>query len=138
VHPARPGLRSRAGRPRARQCRRALEEEPGPAAAVGLRYTAVVLGEQDPLAAVSSFDALLARQLNPRYASLICQLMTEQLCLVGCPEKALEYFLRAADMALLDREWIDRCPALAPLRDLPGFAEGRRKVRTRVEAIWNV
>jgi eukaryotic-like serine/threonine-protein kinase len=61
------------------------------------------------------------------------QLATEQLCLTGHPEKALEYFLRAAETALLDLEWTDRCPALA----LPGFAEGRRQVRARVAAIWN-
>jgi len=34
-------------------------------------------------------------------------------------------------------EWIDRCPAITSLRALPGFAEGRKKVRARVEAIWS-
>ena len=62
--------------------------------------------------------------------------VAEQLCLTGHAELALGYFQRAADTALIDLEWIDRCPALVPLRALPGFAEGRRKVRTRVEAIW--
>jgi serine/threonine-protein kinase len=37
---------------------------------------------------------------------------------------------------LIDLEWIEHCPALEPLRALPGFMEGRRKVRARVEAIW--
>ncbi|HEX8438280.1 serine/threonine protein kinase, partial [Archangium sp.] len=120
-----------------RQCKRALEDETTAGAQNGVRYAAAVLGEVDPLASVAPLDALLSRPLNPRFASLMRQLATEQLGLTGHPEKALEYFLRAAETALIDLEWTDRCPALAPLRALPGFAEGRRQVRARVAAIWN-
>jgi serine/threonine-protein kinase len=120
-----------------RECKRALEDETSLMAANAARYCATVLGELDPLISVGQLDAMLERKLSPRFASLMRQLATEQLCLTGHPERALEYFLRAADTALIDLEWTDRCPALEPLRALPGFAEGRRKVRTRVEAIWN-
>ena len=78
----------------------------------------------------------LSRTNSPRFASLMCQIATEILGLCGHAEQALGYFRRAAETALIDLEWIERCPALAPLRTLPGFVEGRRQVRARVEAIW--
>jgi serine/threonine-protein kinase len=118
------------------QSKKAFEEEHGAASLNGLRYSTVVLGEQEPLSILPAIDAMLARPLNPRFAALLCQLVSEQLCLTGHADKALGYFLRAADTALIDLEWIDRCPALTSLRVLPGFAEGRKKVRARVEAIW--
>ncbi|HZH78991.1 MAG TPA: serine/threonine protein kinase, partial [Archangium sp.] len=120
-----------------RECKRALDDEHVPAALNGARYAAAVLGEVDSLTTLAPLDTLLARPISPRFASLMCQLATEQLCLTGHPDKALVYFLRAAETALIDLEWTDRCPALAPLRSLPGFAEGRRQVRARVQAIWN-
>ncbi|MFL5352617.1 protein kinase domain-containing protein [Archangium sp.] len=120
-----------------RECKRALEDETSAMAANGARYAATVLGEVDPFISIGQLDAMLERRLSPRFASLMRQLATEQLCLTGHPERALEYFLRAADTALIDLEWTDRCPALESMRALPGFAKGRRKVRTRVEAIWN-
>jgi serine/threonine-protein kinase len=120
-----------------RECKRALEDESVPIGINGARYAAVVLGEMEPRASLDQLDAVLARPLSPRFGSLMRQLAAEQLCLTGHPEKALEYFLRAAETALIDLEWTDRCPALAPMRALPGFAEGRRLVRVRVQAIWN-
>ncbi len=120
-----------------RQVQRALEDESLGPARMGVRYAAAVLGEMDALATLVPLEEFLSRPLSPRFASFLRQLTAEMLCLTGHPEKALEYFLRAAETALIDLEWADRCPALAPLRALPGFTEGRRKVRTRVEAIWN-
>ncbi len=120
-----------------RECKHALEDENAPIARNGARYAAVVLGEQEPLASLEPLDAVLARPVSPRFGSLMRQLATEQLCLTGHPEKALAYFLRAAETALIDLEWTDRCPALTSLRALPGFAEGRRQVRARVQTIWN-
>ncbi|NMO18259.1 protein kinase domain-containing protein [Pyxidicoccus fallax] len=120
-----------------RRCQDALREDPNPIAAHALAYCGLVLGELDADGAMASLDGLLARKLNPRFASLLRQMATEQLCLRGAPERALPYLHQAADTALIDLEWMDRCPALAPLRPLPGFAEARRKVRARVEAIWS-
>jgi hypothetical protein len=39
---------------------------------------------------------------------------------------------------LIDIEWTDRCPSLKAMRALPGFAEARRKVRRRVQAMWSL
>lgn len=119
------------------QCQRELEDESMAGAGFAARYAAVVLGKLDPSATVEATEALLARKPSPRFASLLCQLATEELCLSGHPDKALTYFFRAADNALIDLEWTDHCPALTRLRALPGFAEGRKKVRARVEAIWS-
>jgi serine/threonine-protein kinase len=85
---------------------------------------------------LEAFDKMLAGAISPRFASLMCQLTTEVLCLTGHADRAMHYFRRAADSVLIDLEWTDRCPALKPLRELPGFAEGRLNVRTRVETIW--
>ncbi|MFL5353416.1 protein kinase domain-containing protein [Archangium sp.] len=100
------------------------------------RYASAVLGEVDARSLVPYFEGAIAQSHSPRFVSLMCQISAEVLGLCGHAEQALVYFQRAADTALIDLEWIDRCPALQPLRALPGFAEGRRKVRARVESLW--
>ncbi|ATB35246.1 hypothetical protein CYFUS_000658 [Cystobacter fuscus] len=99
-------------------------------------YTAAMLGELPVSEVAAQVDQRLLQDNSPRFVSLLCQLTAEVLCLCGEPDKALGYFQRAADTVLIDLEWIEHCPALEPLRALPGFMEGRRKVRARVEAIW--
>jgi serine/threonine-protein kinase len=120
-----------------RRCLDLAAEETEWTAAAVRGYAASALGEAEALALQPTFEAWLEKASSPRFVSLLCQISTEELCLTGHPERAMHYFQRAADTALIDLEWIDRCPALQPLRALPGFAEGRRKVRARVEAIWN-
>jgi serine/threonine-protein kinase len=119
-----------------RRCRQELRDDASGINIGAVQYADAVLGEATPGADLSVVDSLLADSTSLRFMSLLCQLATEQLCLTGQAERAMGYFQRAADTALIDMEWIERCPVLAPLRGLPGFAEGRRKVRTRVEALW--
>jgi TolB-like protein/Tfp pilus assembly protein PilF len=118
------------------QCRVDLRREPSAVARQADAYAAAVLGDVDPLVTLQSFDKVLAGQISPRFASLMCQLTTEVLCTTGHADRAMHYFRRAADSVLIDLEWTDHCPALKPLRELPGFTEGRLNVRTRVETIW--
>ena len=120
-----------------RRCLAAAADETDFVAIATRGYAAAVLGEAEPLALLPTFEGWLEKASSPRFVSMLCQIGTEELCLTGHPEQAMHYFQRAADTALIDLEWIDRCPALQPLRGLPGFVEGRRKVRSRVEAIWN-
>ena len=120
-----------------RRCRERLRDELDPVANHAASYCSVVLGEVDVGHAVEALDTFLSLRLSPRFASLLCQLAAEQLCLRGDTEHSLRYLQRAADASLIDLEWMDRCPALTPLRTLPGFPEARRKVRARVEAIWS-
>ncbi len=119
-----------------RRCRAAAADESDFISRLVGRYAAAALGEVPVSELFPMFDKALSQTESPRFISMMCQIATEILCLCGEPEKALEYFQRAADTALIDLEWIDRCPALQSLRALPGFTEGRRKVRARVEAIW--
>lgn len=120
-----------------RRCLGVLVDETEFIATVVSNYARGVLGEVDVLALEPMFQAWLDKASSPRFVSMLCQIETELLCLTGHAERALVYFQRAADTALIDLEWIDRCPALKPLRTLPGFSEERRKVRARVETIWN-
>ena len=117
-----------------------VTESPGPTHAISqliFVYASALLGETRGDELLARFDAVIARTNSPRMTSMLCQLTTEVLCLLGRAEQALGYFQRAADTVLIDLEWILHCPALEPLRALPGFAAGRRKVQTRCEAIWN-
>jgi serine/threonine-protein kinase len=100
-------------------------------------YTGVALGDLDVGGGMEEFDTWIAQSNSPRFVSLLCQCATELLGLTGHAQRALEYFQRAVDTALIDLEWIDRFPALHSLRALPGFAEGRLKVRTRIDALWH-
>jgi hypothetical protein len=120
------------------RCRAGLREEPAPLARNAEVYAATALGEIDSKKALETFDAMLAGKASPRFTSMVCQIAAEVLCLAGDAERALVYLQRAADTALIDLEWMDRCRVLAPLRALPGFTEARLKVRTRVEAIWTM
>ncbi|QDF06641.1 serine/threonine-protein kinase [Myxococcus xanthus] len=121
-----------------RQCRDALNEDPSHMASYVATYCSAALGEVSVEAAMATLDGMLTRQqVNSRFASMVCQLAAELMCIRSAPAEALRYLQQAADLALIDLEWMDRCPALTPLRAQPGFAEARRRVRSRVEAIWS-
>ncbi|NVJ06284.1 protein kinase [Myxococcus sp. AM001] len=120
-----------------RQCRAALFEDPSHMASHVATYCSAALGEMTVAETGASLDGMLTWQVNSRFASMVCQLAAELMCIRGAPAEAMRYLQQAADLALIDLEWMDRCPALAPLRAQPGFAEVRRKVRSRVEAIWS-
>jgi TolB-like protein len=121
-----------------RRCLEELRKEPAAVARHAQEYAAAIVGDMELESTVAGFESRLAERISPRFASMLCQLLTEVLCLKGEPQRALVYLRRAADSALIDLEWIDRCLALAPLRTLPAFSEERLKVRTRVEALWAV
>jgi serine/threonine protein kinase/tetratricopeptide (TPR) repeat protein len=109
------------------------KQEEGPISDALVRYIRAALGEAVEVDA--NIEALLTHS-HPRMTAMICQITAESCCLAGQPELALRYFMRAAESVLIDLEWCDHCPVLTELRKLPGFAEGRRLVRARVEAIW--
>jgi len=120
-----------------RQCRDVLKEDPSHMALHVATYCSVALGEVSEEDARARLDEMLSRTVNLRFASMVRQLAAEVMCIRGAPAEALRYVQQAADLTLIDLEWMDRCPVLAPLRSQPGFAEARRKVRARVEAIWS-
>lgn len=101
-------------------------------------YARIVLREVEPVAAAQKLHDTLEPGRSPRFASMLCQLSAEALCAAGHPKAAIHWLQRAASTVLLDLEWLDRCPAIAPLRQLPAFTDCRRLVQKRVEAIWEV
>jgi serine/threonine-protein kinase len=40
--------------------------------------------------------------------------------------------------AFFDADWLERCPALDPLRSHPAFAASTVGVRSRADAIWRM
>lgn len=111
-----------------------LQGEPDFISNASIGYAKAALGLEPP--SEEFIQEILSGRINPRFASMICQFATEEYCLVGQPEIALEYFNRASDSVLIDLEWTERCPILEPMRQLPGFRDGRRKVKERVESLW--
>ena len=98
-------------------------------------FAKTALGDLQPQEAMAEAGKVLARTTNKRFASLVLQLMTEAMSLIGHTEYALAYLREAASAALLDIHWLDRCPALEPLRAEPAFARLRALVRDRAEVI---
>ena len=101
-------------------------------------YLRAVLGEASREEVDAMVQKLVSGAPSPRFQSLMGQMCTEIYAARGEPEAALEYFARTADGVLIDIEWVDRCPVLKAMRALPGFAEARRKVQRRVQAMWRV
>jgi TolB-like protein/tetratricopeptide (TPR) repeat protein len=101
-------------------------------------YARALLGELDKPQIDAFVASILADAVSPRLHALLCQMAVELYCARGFYEDALVYFQKAADSVLIDVEWVDRCPALRPLVNLPGFAEARRKIRARVHAMWSL
>ena len=99
-------------------------------------YAKCVIGEFSKEEMDTYVRELLANAASPRLLALLCQMACEAYCARGYPEDAMTYFQRAAESVLIDMEWVERCPSLKAMRALPGFAEARRKVRARVQAMW--
>ncbi|MBA3550274.1 MAG: protein kinase, partial [Nannocystis sp.] len=103
-----------------------------------LNYARALTGEIDKDAVDTMTRVMTTSVPSPRFYTLMCQASAEIYAARGYTEDALRYFLMAADSVLIDIEWTDRCPSLKATRALPGFADGRRKVRQRVQAMWSL
>ncbi len=75
---------------------------------------------------------------NPRFTALIHQLGAELASFHRFDDLAMHYVNEAAQGVLVDLDWLDRCPLLAPLRVRPEWVDARQLVRARAEAIWSV
>lgn len=82
------------------------------------------------------FQELAEATPNGRRLTQLAQLTAEVFASRGQLDKVIEHVRRAAALVLIDLEWLDLCPLLAPIRTLRAFTDVRRKVKTRVEAIW--
>lgn len=96
-------------------------------------YGRCVLGELadlEPLRLVSRGTA------NRRLSALVDQLAAEAYGVRGETELALRCLEEASCTALVDVDWLARCPALTSVRELPRFRELSERVRSRAAGIW--
>ncbi len=103
---------------------------------LGRRMLAIAVGE-------GSIDDARAAQLeleqwlgNERLIGLIRQLATEAFCVAGAYDRAWATLRSAAEGALIDVDWMRRCPLLSPLRGGDEFAGLLATVQARAEVIW--
>ena len=85
-------------------------------------------------------DEVLESAPNPRFAALLRQLGAELAGFHRFDALAIHYVSESARGVLVDLDWLDGCPLLAPLREGPEWASewtaARQLVRARAEAIW--
>jgi len=78
---------------------------------------------------------LNTRVPNPRLRATRGQFLVEFMVHVGNIPKAMEYVQVSVDAGLQDYCWLKRCPMLAPLRGLAGYAELEAVVAGRAKAV---
>jgi serine/threonine-protein kinase len=113
-------------------------DEGNPLYAMSKLYVQTLLGEVDEQEAARYYTHMSARISNRRRLTHSAHLITEMLAGRGNLEMASAYLTYTASLVLLDLEWLDLCPLLAPLRPLPAFTEARRIVQARVDAITHL
>ena len=68
---------------------------------------------------------------SPRARSIGLQALIEYHCLRYDFARALPVLRSAVELGIIDILWLDGCPLLAPLAELPGYAELRATVAER-------
>jgi serine/threonine-protein kinase len=97
-----------------------------------------LLGEATEAELVASVDRALAGS-GPRLETLLRQLVIEALVPMGAIEAALAQLRRLTEMPpFVDADWLERCPALDPLRSHHDFVASVTRVRSRADAIWRM
>jgi serine/threonine-protein kinase len=99
-------------------------------------YARSVLGDVTREEMDAYVTGLLTESFSPRLYVVICQLIAEVYAARGFHDESLRYLRRAADSVLTDLDWVDRCPLLKGVRELPGFAAVRKTLHQRVDSMW--
>lgn len=108
-----------------------------PAQAMPELMRSVTLGQRQPDELPTRLDEILAAVPSARFRTISRQLATETLAAVGAHRLALQQLQKtAAEGVLLDTDWLEHCPALAPLRGEPEFTAIHQRVLTSADAIW--
>ncbi len=92
-------------------------------------YGRSALGEQIDFRHVEA--AADITRSSPRMQLLIRQNIVETLSASGRHDEAAELLPGLLEIGLLDLNWLERCPVLAPLRDSPGYVLVRDELRAR-------
>jgi serine/threonine-protein kinase len=99
-------------------------------------YVDLVLGTLDADAYHPATLAMVQASTNDRFTTFALQLCAEAYALIGRADRAAEYVSLASRSALADLDWLERCPALAQMRELPSYPVLQREVEKRAHAIW--
>ena len=98
-----------------------------------------LLGETTPEKLLESMHKALRTGGGPRLDAFVHQLTIEALLPLGDHQAALEELRTVtAAPAMVDTDWMERCPPLAPLREVPEFAALAAAVQRRADAIWRL
>lgn len=91
-----------------------------------------LLLEQSELSIEESFPSHYQNpKASPRAQSIGLQALIEYHCLRRDYQKALPVLRRAVELGIIDILWMDICPLITPLSELPGYAELRATVAER-------
>jgi TolB-like protein len=122
--------------PSVERCRAAIQRSPEQFGFLTLMLD-TYLGLRD-VAEVESMPPASSMGFSPRFTTLADQLVAELLASRNRIETAMAALRRAVDNCLVDLEWLERCPALQPLRTHADYAELHRRVRARADEIWSI
>lgn len=126
----------RGDREEARRLREALAKLDSVAGKILSPWASFALGETSVEEAVLAYGTIQGSRTNGRFTTLMRQIATEVFTLGGATEHALAELTAAADSALIDLVWLQRCPVLDPLRGHAAFERAEHAVQRRVAAIW--
>lgn len=93
-------------------------------------------GRPEPSAPAVFARLVEGARATPHYRCFLLQIAAEYWGAVGDAERALSTLERAAELPLVDVTWLDRCPALAPVREDPRFLRLRAVVGVRAAELW--
>lgn len=122
------------------RCLEALRQIPthGGDAAIMVLFVRYVLGELDPAELDDYFERLVPRdRLSARVRSNAHQIMVEGHLARGALAHAQRHLVAAAELALIDLDWLEHCPLLAAIRGTPELVAATALVRKRAEAVWS-
>ncbi len=89
----------------------------------------------DRRALLDSLIRETTQTVHARLDSLAAQILVELACSIGAVDQATEALRRADRAQLIDRQWIEACPIIEPVRQSAIFPEVRDHVRARADAI---
>jgi serine/threonine-protein kinase len=100
---------------------------------------AALLGESSEAQLLATLENALVPGSGPRLVAALRQLVVEGLAPMGAVESAMAQLRLLTDSpAFVDADWLERCPALDPLRSQADFVTIVARVRLRADAIWRV
>lgn len=125
---------------RVRRVLQYIPDDQAPSRELIRRHIRALLCSQQQLTEYTDyFEKLLARpDVNKRFLTVSFQTAAEVMAFHRKYDEALNYITQAADVVLVDVDWINLCPLFEEIRTEDAFRAAVRKVRRRAEGIWRV